>query len=133
MQNLQAVMLICMAKAAAAWFDEYCAKKFKKGSAGHDDWLPDDASAQGIPASVPAYDAQATVCSQAALAMWVSEVHERVRASVMYNIKHARAFAEVLPILDQIVCDADKIGSDHNHNCSTTGKAHWCNHILHTQ
>ena len=36
------------AKRSAACFDEYCAEKFKKGAAEHDDWLPDDASAQDI-------------------------------------------------------------------------------------
>ena len=56
------------------------------------------------------YDAQAAVRS--ALAMWVGVVRERAKASVKYNYEHTKACAEVLPILDQIVRDADKIGFD---------------------
>ena len=95
------------ARQSAEGFEKYCAEKFKKGAAEHDDWLPDDASAQGILASVPAYDAQAAVRS--ALATWVSVVRERARVSATYNSKHAQARAEVLPILDQIVRDVDAI------------------------
>ena len=69
-----------LAEDAAACFEEYCTEKFKKSAAKHDDWLPDDASAQGILASVPAYDAQAAVRS--ALAMWVSVVREHAKALV---------------------------------------------------
>ena len=44
--------------------------------------------------------------------MWVGVVRERARASYDYNTKHAQTRAEVLPILNQIVRDADKIGFD---------------------
>ena len=54
--------------------------------------------------SIPEYDAKAAVHS--ALMTWVGVVHERAQASYDYNIKHAQACAEVLPILNQIVRDA---------------------------
>ena len=112
------------AEDAASCFDECCAEKFKKGAAEHDNWLLNDTSAQGILVSVPAYNAQAAVCS--ALMTWVSVVHEHVKASVMYNSKHTQACAEVLPILDQIMCDANKISCD----CLCTKSTHWCDHVF---
>ena len=106
------------AKDAAACFEKYCAEKFNTGAAEHDnkegaandDWLPDDESAQDILLSVPVYDAQAAVCS--ALSMWVSVVHKHAKASVKYKYNHTQACAEVLPILDQIVHNADAISSN---------------------
>ena len=102
-----------LAEDAAACFEQYCAEKFKKSAAEHvnkegaaaDDWLPDDASAQDILLSVPVYNAQATVRS--ALMMWVGVVCEHAKAAYNYNVQHAQACAEVLPVLDQIMCNAD--------------------------
>ena len=68
------------ARQPAECFEKYCAEKFKKGATEHDDWLPDNASAQDILASVPAYDAHAAVRS--ALAMWVSVVCGHAKALV---------------------------------------------------
>ena len=82
----------------------------------------DDASAQDILSSVPVYDAQAAVRS--ALAMWVGVVREHAKASVKYNYEHTQARAVVLPILDQIVRDADGIGSHH-----LRSKSHWADHV----
>ena len=64
-----------LAEDAAACFEEYCAEKFKKSAAEHDDWLPGDVSAQDILPSVPVYDAQAAVRS--VLATWKGVVRER--------------------------------------------------------
>ena len=121
------------AEDAAACFEKYYAEKFNKGAAEHDnnegdaddDWLPDDASAQDILSSVPVYDAQAAVRS--ALAMWVGVVREHAKASATYNFEHAQALAraEVLPILDQIVRDADAIGSNR-----LRSKSHWADHVF---
>ena len=51
-------------------------------------------------------------------------VRERAKASVKYNYEHTQARAEVLPILDQIVRDADAIGSYH-----LRSKSHWADHV----
>jgi len=119
------------AEDAAACFEKYRAEKFNTGAAEHDDkegaadddWLPDDASAQDILSSVPVYDAQAAVRS--ALAMWVGMVREHAKASAKYNYEHTQACAEVLPILDQIVRDADAIGSNR-----LRSKSHWADHVF---
>ena len=71
---------------------------------------------------LPVYDAQAAVCS--ALAMWVGVVRERARASYNYNTTHAQARAEVLPIFNQIVRDADAISSHR-----LRSKSHWADHV----
>ena len=62
---------------------------------------------------------------RSALATWVGVVRECVKASVKYNYEHTQARAKVLPILDQIVRDADKIGCDRLRTKST----HWCDHV----
>ena len=120
------------AKDAAACFEKYRAEKFNTGAAEHDnkegaaddDWLPEDASAQDILSSVPVYDAQAAVRS--ALAMWVGVVREHANASATCSFGHAQALAraEVLPILDQIVRDADAIGSNR-----LRSKSQWADHV----
>ena len=119
------------AEDAAACFEKYRAEKFNTGAAEHDnregaaddDWLPDDASAQDILSSVPVYDARAAVRS--ALAMWVGVVREHTTAAYNYNVQHAQACAEVLPILDQIVRDADAIGSNR-----LRSRSHWADHVF---
>jgi hypothetical protein len=83
------------AEDAAACFEEYCAEKFKKGAAEHDHWLPDDASAEEILASVPVYDAQAAVRS--ALAMWKGVVRERARASYITTLTMLRHVLKCCP------------------------------------
>ena len=73
--------------------------------------------------SVPVYDGQAAVRS--ALSMWVGVVREHAKASARYNYEHTQACAVVLPILDQIVRDADAIGSNRLHS-----KSHWADHVF---
>ena len=68
------------------------------------------------------YDAQAAVRS--ALAMWVGVVRKHAKASAKYKYDHTEACAEVLPILDQIVRDADAIGSDR-----LRSKSQWADHV----
>ena len=98
-------------------------------AAVHTNALPDDASAQDILAHVPVYDAQAAVRS--ALAMWVGVVRERAEASVQYNYKHTQACAVVLPILDQIVRDADGIGWHRRTSYfNPSGADHWADHVF---
>ena len=97
------------AEDAAAFFDEYCAQKFKKGAAEHATvhaaWLPGDMSAQGILSSVPVYNAQAAVRS--ALTMWVGVACECMAKSAAYARQHSAARAVVLPVIGQLVRDAE--------------------------
>ena len=58
---------------------------------------------------------------RSALAMWVDVMRARVAASVTYNEQHAEACSEVLPIISQIVRDAEHVGSIRG-----TASPHWC-------
>ena len=52
-------------------------------------------------------------------------------ASYDYNAKHAQARAEVLPILDQIVRDADGIGWHRRTSYfNPSGADHWADHVF---
>ena len=111
------------AEDAAAFFDEYCAQKFKKGAAEHATvhaaWLPGDMSAQGILSSVPVYNAQAAVRS--ALTMWVGVARECMAKSAAYARQHSAARAAVLPVIGQLVRDAEH-ASYNRHGTSPC----WC-------
>ena len=52
-------------------------------------------------------------------------VREHAKASAKYNYEHRMACAEVLPILDQIVRDADAIGSNR-----LRSRSHWADHVF---
>ena len=101
-----------LAKAAASCFDDYCKERCEVSAAEHAavhaSALPDDASARGILACVPAYDAQAAVRS--ALAAWVDVARARIAASMAYDEQHTEASAGVLPIISGIVQDAESAG-----------------------
>ena len=61
---------------------------------------------------------------RSALSMWVGVVREQAKASRKYKYDHAQACAVVLPILDQIVRDADAIGSNR-----LRSKSQWADHV----
>ena len=87
-------------------------------AAVHANALPDDSSAQAIIACVPVYDAQAAVRS--ALVTWVNVVHTHIAALMVYDRQHAEASAAVLPIISDIVQDAESVsfmaqGNDPQH------------------
>ena len=82
-----------------------------------------DVSAQGILVGVPVYNAQAAVRS--ALAMRVGVARACMAVSVAYAKKHAKAHAEVLPIIDQLVREAPHV-SHCNLSRGRLEPLHWC-------
>ena len=63
--------------------------------------------------------------------MWVGVVRERAETSAQYKYKHTQACAVVLPILDQIVRDADGIGwSRSTSYFNPSGADHWADHVF---
>ena len=113
-----------LAKAAASCFNDYCKERCEVSAAEHAavhaNALPDDASARDILACVPVYDAQAAVRS--ALATWVDVVCVHIAASMVYDEQHAEASAAVLPIISDIVQDAEHVGFMAQGN----DPQHWC-------
>jgi len=112
-----------LAKAAASCYDDYRNERDKVSAAEHAEVhanaLPDDASAEDIFAHVPAYDAEAAVRS--ALTTWVDVARARIAASMAYDEQHAEACAAVLPIIGQVVRDAEHVSTSQG-----TEPLHWC-------
>ena len=76
----------------------------------------------GILANVSAYDAQAAVRS--ALATWVGVARARMAESVVYATQHAKAHAEVLPIIDQLIRETPHV-SHVKPSQDRPGPSHW--------